>query len=379
MEHWNRYYIDVVQYKKGIYSPYHSPNRKEYVLLETPTGSSDNSLNGLNELNELEEGIMGGQTTMFQQGGLGKNQDLGFFIKEAVKCLRMDKERLQGILKYNTFPKTDKVDMKKYCDVKNRIELLNKQWNYLCCQYSPFVNVLPILDLSWSMWEEGGDAWYEAVGWACFVASKSSLGNRILTVDFHPSWIVFDEDEELTKKVEKILLHCQGNTQSRINKTIHILAQSFHETNSTSEEMAKIICVLFSDMVGWKNSSDNTSVSLSNLLGHIQIVYNDYFYKKGVLNKHLPSLPHFVFWKLGGRVGATYGSPLSSHSLPSHYSDKRVSWMKGTHSGQSKIFYNLNKREEYLSSTPLQTICGLLMNERYSIVDPIITGWKEQR
>lgn len=378
MEHWNRHYMDVVQYKKGIYSPYHSPNRKEYVLLETPTGSSENSLDGLNELNELNrlegDDVMDEQNALFQKvGGLGKNRELGFFIKEAVKCLRMDKERLQGILKYNTSPKTDKVDMKKYCDVKNRIELLNKQWNYLCCHYSPFVNVLPILDLSWSMWEEGGDAWYEAVGWACFVASKSSLGNRILTVDYQPSWIVFDEDDELTKKVEKILLHCQGNTHASIDKTIYMLAQSFHETNTPCEETGKIICVLFSDMVGWKNDE----IKDIHLAGHIQSVYNHYFHSKRISGKRLPLLPHFVFWKLGGRVGA-YKSPLSFPFLPSNYSDKRITWMKGSHSGQSHIFYNLNKREEYLASSPLQTICGLLMDERYSIIEPIIAGWKEQ-
>lgn len=350
----NTFYNKSPEYQKKAYDVYF-----HYETQLSPPPPPD-SLPVYDSSNNI---IYPSKKTGEYRGGTEYNTDLGDFVKEAYSLLKKDKEILQNMQNTKISQIALSAEMKKYCDVKNRKDLLNIRWAHMCSHIKNMDNVLPILDISWSMQENGGEAWYNAVGWACLIACKSSFRGRIITVDYIPSWITFGEEiDTFTKMIQHIINYGKGNSVKCIDNTISMIANSFKETNMQKEDIEKIVFVLISDM-------KMESVCMTTLHTHIKETYEKAFCIASSKPPITPILPHITYLNVGRNTS----------SLPSNLDESRVTWIHGTSSKLSESISLISSTALMRAINPLQFICNSANDKRYSIMDSIITDWLTEK
>ena len=128
------------------------------------------------------------QRSMYRQDSepiLFAQMPVGYFIKEALRLL-------------------DNIGSDTETDYK--IDLLNKQWVHMSNTIvrTGFDNILPMIDVSLHMQNDGAESYYTAIGLAILLAERSSFGKRILAVDNLPTWINLEEETLLVSMVSVI-------------------------------------------------------------------------------------------------------------------------------------------------------------------------------
>jgi hypothetical protein len=353
----NAFHNKSPEYQKKAYDIY---SYYETQLMATPSNGAPVYHNSKNSIcaSSNEKTF----TPREYHGGSGFNADLGVFVKEAYSLLMKDKEILHNMQKNEISQIILSNEMKKYCDVKNRKDLLNIRWAHMCSHIKNLENVLPILDISWSMQEHEGEAWFNAVGWACLIACKSAFRGRIITVDYIPSWITFGEETNtLTKMVEHIMNYGKGNSVKCIDNTINMIANSFKETNIQKEDIEKIVLVLISDM-----KHEGLYKSLHT---HIKETYNTAIKNTSSSIACINTLPHIVYLNIGR----------NTHALPSNLEESRVTWMCGTSCTLSEFIQQISSTPLMRAINPLQFICNNVNDKKYDIMDNIINDWLSEK
>jgi hypothetical protein len=201
----------------------------------------------------------------------------------------------------------------------NKLEktfFLENIWNNYKNSCFPLENVIPIVDISLSMNASNMMPYYNAIGIACLLASKSSFKNRIITIEHQPSWINLDDCVNFCSTIKKIIESAKGGTRSDIFESIELIIQSILITNMSPEQVEKMIFVILSDM--------NNINFLEETHQKIEKLFQEAGLKS--IYKRCFTVPHIIYWNLSNRF---------LEYLPCLHNTPRVSVLSG--SSQSLI------------------------------------------
>lgn len=291
--------------------------------------------------------ILGYETYLSKQyqGGMGKNRHMNTYSKLATKLgvedVRFGDTLFRNILEIDI----DQTELKKYCDVKNSIDLLNREWLYICEKCDMLYNVLPILDMSLTMFQHNNEPWNNALSLACLIASKSTLGGRILVMDHVPTWVNVDNQKQWLVKMANKVNGVNGKTRKSVESTITILAESLLCSKMTHDNIENLVFVFLSDML--------FDFGEETLHSTISKIYNDYFISH---NEPVPPLPHIVYWNVGGAT-----------TLPCDIYQTRVSIVGGNTNTLLHVLDNVQSKSRR-QMNPFQYMCNILTNRRYTDV-----------
>jgi general stress protein 26 len=212
-----------------------------------------------------------------QQIGAGTNYMLSYFVREMLHLLQQNAELVKMFSEQN---KITGVDMKTYCDVKNRIHNIDNEWKSMLHYYNkPLTNVLPLVDNSWhTMYEGKGHAYHVALAWACLIASKTELQPRILVMEQTPIWVIIEHGSSLSTMLQKIVMEAKGGTTCSLTNTMHLLCEAFEKTD-TNEPYSLVI---LSNMQFYDAAVDTLHASIN-----------------AVFNDKLVTRPNMVYWNVG--------------------------------------------------------------------------------
>lgn len=178
----------------------------------------------------------------------------------------------------------------KFMNIEYSINILNRQWDFFMKQCPPLDNFIPFLDVSLDMYSYNRQYLFDAIGIACAISNRSTIPNRIMTIDHVPNWIVLPEKDSISNhefvSIVKIVMQSfSGNTEANIEKSIDLLAQSFMNSSVKTQDIAKTTIVIISCFSGngWSRH-DNIHDSLVSIFGA----------------RGISVLPHIVYWNVGG-------------------------------------------------------------------------------
>jgi len=176
-------------------------------------------------------------------------------------------------------------------DTGDRAKLLNNQWRKMSdiLGAKTLHNFIPILDMSFLSNINQTDSFYSAIGLACLIAERSSLGRRILVVDHVPTWVSLDGCTDLVSMVTKIMGDTKSSraTNSNIHDAISLLLFSMMETKTNYSKIRDLKLVfLHTTPQRDIESLHNSMISL--------------FYKSGQNSsrKKALSCPTFIYWNV---------------------------------------------------------------------------------
>jgi hypothetical protein len=122
----------------------------------------------------------------------------------------------------------------------------NSGWNL----YKKYMGVssgyiIPILDISLSM--SCSPHLYDVIGLSCWIAMKSL--NRIMTIDYHPSWISLEDCPTIHEKIQKIYSYAvkHGGTHFHLSETIQLIIQTILITQLSDKHISQLTFIVFSN------------------------------------------------------------------------------------------------------------------------------------
>jgi hypothetical protein len=163
---------------------------------------------------------------------------LCYFIKEAYEIINEDSQN------------------------NERITRLNNDWNDYSSKISMggFHNMLPMIDVSSSMYEYNGISYYTAIGLAILISERSSLENRIMAYGMNPEWIILEKDTTFYQKVENIYKSIQSIQfgKSCLYKSLELIEKTVTDANqTTSSKIKHPILVIISNQFYSPNEEEN--------------------------------------------------------------------------------------------------------------------------
>jgi hypothetical protein len=279
------------------------------------------------------------------QGGIEKNRHMNRYSKLATKLgvedLTFGDTLFRNILEMDI----DQTELKRYCDVKNSIDLLNREWLHICGKCNTVYNVLPILDMSLTMFQHNNEPWNNALSLACLIASKSTLGGRILVMDHIPTWVNVDNEKQWLVKMANKVNGVNGKTRKSLESTITILAESVLQSKMTHESIEELVFVFLSDML--------FDLGEETLHSVIHKIYNDYFVSQ---NETVPPLPHIIYWNVGGAT-----------QIPCDIYQSRASFVGGNTTALLDILDNVQLKSRRMMN-PFKYMSNALTSPRYTDV-----------
>lgn len=173
--------------------------------------------------------------------------------------------------------------------VHHQTMLLQNSWEKYVASVSDEAvlgNLLPVMDISKTMHEHNQFAYRNAMGMACFLCQKMNpFRRRIITIDYHPSWIDLSSCATLVDMIDTILSSSRGNTVPRIKNTFAMLKTAV--ASASLPETEPLDVVVLSNM-SW-------------LADSIEDLTDDFFYDTNI---------SLVLWKICNGSTDTY-SPVS--------------------------------------------------------------------
>ena len=160
-------------------------------------------------------------------------------------------------------------------------KFINTLWKQISNQIEPLINILPVIDSSFSMDEY---SLYKALGIGLLICEKSNLGKRVLVSNVKGFWINLEPYDNLIDMVK-------------------IIKQKMIRVNCNLVQSYKSICsMIFNQPHSKEVLKDINIVILSNLhfdnpqnIPFIKHIYN-YF----DTNKRPHLIPKTIFWKFNG-------------------------------------------------------------------------------
>jgi hypothetical protein len=212
-----------------------------------------------------------------------------------------------------------------------RIDLLDKQWKVLSKSISKkkLENILPMLDMSYSIQKNDAEAFYSAVGLAILIAERSTFGKRILVIDHTPTWVNLDEYSSFFSMVREL---------ESVTTSARFTIPDFNK----GLDMIMLGIVSCGESVLTKVANDIRIVILSNFDRHID---------DGRIIS--PSSPQFIFWNVGTQ-------DIDDIRIPGGIHQTNL-FMSGF--SPNLIDAISSKREPM--ETPYSMVCSILNNNRY--------------
>ena len=212
------------------------------------------------------------------------------------------------------------------------IERLNQEWQHYSSTISNdgFHRMLPMIDVSWSMYENKGTSYYSAIGLAILISERSSYSNRILAYGNTPEWIIFDPDMTFFEKVS-LLQHSIRSIQfgkSYLEKALVLVHKALDESQGESQG----------------ESSQGRKVKYP-----ILVVISDSF--AGVAEYDMPIQQRMIYWNV---------STHRNTELPCAYNQRNCILLSGINGGLLSNFRLLKRHTKNRAYSPYSFIKALL-------------------
>jgi len=248
---------------------------------------------------------------------------------------------------------------------------LDKQWKILSktIPNRGFENLLPILDMSFTIQMHDSESFYTAIGLALLIAERTSFGKRILVMDHSATWVNLDGDSDalcdscnsFVSMVEKLYYLTLSNRSTIVNydKVIDMIIIGLNFSSNKNKK---------------KNNNKKLDINIENLrlifLSDFSNMERRVFERidNRFLNEYNCS-PQFIFWNLGSHKIHDLVVPCPIHQ-------KNTILLSGFSANLIKV---LNIRGvEGDNITPYNTICNILNNIRYDIFEFYIEWLMDQ-
>jgi Domain of unknown function (DUF2828) len=194
-------------------------------------------------------------------------------------------------LSYYVKAAIDCMEATTWFDTGDRMKLLNNQWKKMSDILGVKIlhNFIPMLDMSFMSNINQTDTFYSAIGIACLIAERSSLGRRVLVIDHVPTWVSLEDCTDLVSMITKIMGATKSSraTNSNIHDAISLLLFTILETKTTYTKIRDLKLVVLQ----------------TSLQSHIESLHNSMitmFYNSGQNSsrKKAFSCPTFIYWNL---------------------------------------------------------------------------------
>jgi hypothetical protein len=259
--------------------------------------------------------VLGSKDTVFH--GTRDVLPLSYFMKEAYALSEREEREERG---------------ESSQSVAISIERLNQEWQHYSSTISNdgFHRMLPMIDVSWSMYENKGTSYYSAIGLAILISERSSYANRILAYGNTPEWIIFDPDMTFFEKVS-LLQHSIRSIQfgkSYLEKALVLVHKALNESQGESQG----------------ESSQGRKVKYP-----ILVVISDNF--AGVAEYDMPIQQRMIYWNV---------STHRNTELPCAYNQKNCILLSGINGGLLSNFRLLKRHTKNRAYSPYSFIKALL-------------------
>ena len=188
---------------------------------------------------------------------------------------------------------------------KELIDTTNIIWeNKVKSNKKILYNIIPILDLSLSMTSENS-SYYEAIGIALWLASNSSIENRIMIIGNQPYWLNINDCKNLKEMVELIQENVISG-KTNIYAVFKLIADICILKDLPPEKIENLKLIILSDMQIDKDSYSDYTNNRLILEENIKII----FAQTGIHTSHnIPyNSPTLFFWNMR----TTNGFPCST-------------------------------------------------------------------
>jgi hypothetical protein len=237
------------------------------------------------------------------------------------------------------------------------IELLNSQWNDNSLRTGQLRTIIPFVG---SIREEFV---HSAIGLSIRIASKTIIGERIMTFGLTPSWIQLENNTTFVEKVKHIqktdwYKNSEYESYSDFYSALNILLKVIIENKMCEEDVKDMTLVLLSDM----------RFTQSNYKENVYEVIAKMYVDAGIASIGIPyTPPHIVFWNLE-----------STNGFPTTYFSNNCSMISG-HSETMLNLFMINDEETINldcknGNNPFFTMIKSLSSKRYSILE---NYWEE--
>ena len=232
----------------------------------------------------------------------------------------------------------------------DKINKLNKDWFEYSSKISNdgFHNMLPVIDVGWSMYEYNAISYYSVIGLAILISERSSIEDRIMAYGTDPEWIILEKGVTFYQKVENIRRSIQSIQfgKSYLNKALELVHKSV--TDSRKENIS-----LF-----------NSTLRINKVKYPILVVISDSFYntereyieRKGggyiqplgsPTHYELPKQQRIIYWNVSTHMNT---------QLPCLYNQRNCIIMSGLNGGLLSNFKTLKTYSKNRAFTPYSFI-----------------------
>jgi len=175
----------------------------------------------------------------------------------------------------------------------SKIISLLRTWRYSLKQFGGFEHVLPFLDLSLY----GNSGWWDAMAMAIMIASKSSLGIRIMAYDSEPVWIAFEDFQDNDEGIfftntlgifRKVISIAKQRKECVVDVSLvpamEKVCDGFVQSQTSPFIVNSTICIVFSDFPNGLSVLREEHLKIKNIFS---------------LEYKTSEVPHMVYWNMG--------------------------------------------------------------------------------
>jgi hypothetical protein len=224
--------------------------------------------------------------------------------------------------------------IRQKCPSDYKSNYLDKQWKILSKTISNrgFENLLPILDMSFTIQMHDSESYYIAIGLALLIAERTSFGKRILVMDHSATWVNLDDDSDS-------LCDSCDSFVSMVEK----LYYSTLSNRSTIVNYDKVIDMIITGLDFSSNNTNNNKNKKPDInIENLRLVFLSDFYNmeteifEGINNRFFSEYkcsPQFIFWNLGTHK-------IHDIRVPCHIHQKNTILLSGFSANLIKVLNN---------------------------------------
>jgi hypothetical protein len=242
-----------------------------------------------------------------------------------------------------------------------RLDLLDKQWKVLSKSISnkKLENLLPILDMSYSIQKDDAESLYTAIGLAILIAERSTFGKRVLVIDHTPTWVNLEECPTFFSMVTEINSATEESrfTIPDFNKGIDMIMIAIASYNIDDPNRSKHLI---------KDIENLRLLIISNFDGFIgeSNVYSRCIGTSETVGKSettATSPSQFILWNVGTQN-------IEDIHLPGTIHQTNLIFMSGS---SPHLIRDISHKRDY-AMTPYRMVCSILNSDRYSCFENYI-------
>ena len=321
------------------------------------------------DFNKVTSATMRNQARSFankEKSGIIKNNS-----QDRTQCAENFKSHINAV---KLDPKNNKVHgerlnvyqlVKDAFEVKSteteKIDAINLAWKSNKKNNRNVGNIIPCVDTSCGMHEDGCLSLYNAIGLGIRLSEVNSeaFRDRIMTFNNKPKWFKFEKDTTFVEKVTQ--MRDAGNgLNADLYAMLKMILDICIKNNIHPIAIKNMTLVVFSNMKIdlspiQHNPRENSTSYFNSIYENIQVMYNNAGLNSNYKTPYSP--PHITFWNLKKTRGFPVLTNQSNVSMLSGYSSNLLNCLCERGIGELKEI------------TPISTLNSLLSNKRYDILD----------